>query len=62
MSRSFQFFLTPWGPMNVLEIKATEGVPGGADGEDWDFAFDDLVVEILEEGKEAEEILVGDEV
>ena len=46
----------------MFEIKATEGVPGGADGKDWDFAFDDLVVEILEEGKEAEEILVGDEV
>jgi hypothetical protein len=60
VSRSFQFFLTPWGPMNVLEIKATEGVPGGADGEDWDFAFDDLVVEILEESEE--EILVRDEV
>ena len=49
----------------MLEIKATEGVPGGADGEDWDFAFDDLVVEILEEEKEEEkeeEILGRDEV
>jgi hypothetical protein len=54
VSRSFQFWLTPWGPMNVLEIKATEGLPGGADGGDWEFAFDDLVVEILEEEKEEE--------
>jgi hypothetical protein len=47
--------------MNVLEIKATEGVRGGADGKDWDFAFDDLVVEILEEEK-GEEVLVKDEI
>jgi hypothetical protein len=55
VSRSFQLWLTPWGPMNVLEIKATEGIPGGEDGGDWEFAFDDLVVEILEEEKGEEE-------
>jgi hypothetical protein len=52
VSRSFQFFLSSWGPMNVLEIKATEAVPGGGDTGDWDFALDDLAVEILEEEKE----------
>jgi hypothetical protein len=61
VSRSSQLWLASWGPMNVFEIKATEGVPGGADGKDWDFAFDDLVVEILEEEKE-EAVLVKDEV
>jgi hypothetical protein len=61
VSRSSQLWLASWGPMNVFEIKATEGVPGGADGKDWDFAFDDLVVEILEEKKE-EAVSVKDEV
>jgi hypothetical protein len=61
VSRSSEIWLASWGPMNVFEIKATEGVPGGEDGKDWDFTIDDLAVEILEEEKE-EEILVRDEV
>ena len=38
----------------MLEIKATEGLPGGKEGGDWEFAFDNLAVEILEERKNEE--------